>query len=154
MKSNIADLLDGLLFFKEFSYPELTMVGKYLMLQSAAKGTTIFEEGDPGSFMLILIKGSISIYKAGEHGQHLLSSETKGRIVGEMALLDRERRSATCTVGEDCEYLTLNQEGLKKLGMEHPALAYRFMYCVAQLISRRLRSTSGMMADFLSDDDK
>lgn len=154
MKNNIADLLDGLNFFKEFSYPELTMIGKYLMLQSAAKGTTIFTEGDPGSFMVILIKGSISIYKGGEHGQRLLASESKGRIVGEMALLDHERRSATCVVEQDCEYLTLNQEGLKKLAAEYPALAYRFMFCVAQLISRRLRRTSGMMADFLSDDDK
>jgi len=154
MKNNIADLLDGLNFFKEFSYPELTVIGKYLMLQSAPKATTIFQEGDPGSFMLILIKGSISIYKGGEHGQRLLSSESKGRIVGEMALLDHERRSATCVVDQDCEYLTLNQEGLKKLATEYPALAYRFMYCVAQLISRRLRRTSGMMADFLSDDEK
>ncbi|MCX7173962.1 MAG: cyclic nucleotide-binding domain-containing protein [Proteobacteria bacterium] len=154
MKNNIADLLDGLNFFKEFSYPELTVIGKFLMLQSALKGTTIFQEGDPGSFMLILIKGSISIYKGGEHGQHLLSSESKGRIVGEMALLDHERRSATCVVDQDCEYLTLNQEGLKKLAAEYPALAYRFMFCVAQLISRRLRRTSGMMADFLADEEK
>ena len=154
MNNNIADLLDGLNFFKEFSYPELTVIGKYLMLQSAAKGTTIFQEGDPGSFMLILIKGSISIYKGGEHGQHLLSSESKGRVVGEMALLDRERRSATCIVDQDCDYVTLNQEGLRKLAAEYPALAYRFMYCVAQLISRRLRRTSGMMADFLGDEDR
>lgn len=151
MKNHIADLLDGLNFFKEFSYPELTNIGKYLMLQSAAKGTTIFQEGDPGSFMLILVQGSISIYKGGEHGRHLLSSESKGRIVGEMALLDHERRSATCVAELDCEYVSLNQEGLKKLSLEYPALAYRFMFCVAQLISRRLRRTSGMMADFLSE---
>lgn len=150
-KNSIADLLDGLNFFKEFAYPELAVIGRYLMLQSSPKGTTIFQEGDPGSFMLILVKGSISIFKGGEHGQHLLSSETRGRIVGEMALLDHERRSATCIVDSDCEYLTLNQDGLKKLAADYPALAYRFMYCLAQLISRRLRRTSGMMADFLGD---
>lgn len=154
MKQNIADLLDGLTFFKEFSYHELTVISKYLMLQSSAKGTTVFQEGDPGSFMLILVKGSISIYKGGEHGQHLISSEAKGRIVGEMALLDHERRSATCIVAEDSEYVTLNQEGLRRLAAEFPGLAYRFMFCVAQLISRRLRRTSGMMADFLGDDEK
>ncbi len=153
MKNNIADLLDGLLFFKEFSYTELTIIGNYMVLQSATKGSTIFQEGDPGSFMLILINGRICIYKEGERGQHLLSSESKGRIVGEMALLDNERRSATCIADHACEYLTLNQECLKKLSMDYPAIAYRFMYCVAQLISRRLRRTSGMMADFLGDED-
>lgn len=154
MKNGIADLLDGLSFFKEFSYPELTVIGRYLMLQSASQGTTVFAEGDPGSFMLILIRGCISIYKGGEHGQRLLSTESKGRIVGEMALLDRERRSATCIVDQDAEYVTLNQEGLNKLATEYPALAYRFMFCVAQLVSRRLRRTSGMMADFLGDEER
>lgn len=154
MNSNIADHLDGLSFFKGFAYPELKVIGKYLMLQSATSGTSIFQEGDPGSFMLILIRGRISIYKGGEHGQRLLSSESKGRIVGEMALLDHERRSATCIVDEDCEYVSLNQEGLGKLAAEYPVLAYRFMYCVAQLISRRLRRASGMMADFLSEDER
>ncbi len=151
MKERIADLLEGLHPFQEFSYPELEVVARYLMPQVARKGEVIFNEGDPGSFMLILVKGSMAIYKGGEHGQQLLSSEGKGRIVGEMSLLDHERRSATCIANADCEFLTFNPEGLKKLVSEYPALAYRFMFCLAQILSRRLRRTSGMMADFLGD---
>jgi CRP/FNR family cyclic AMP-dependent transcriptional regulator len=151
MSTSIADLLDGLNLFGDFSYPELGVVGRFMMPQSAKKGEVIFYEGDPGSFMLILTKGSISILKGGEHGQQLLSCEGRGRIVGEMALLDRERRSATCVVENDCEYLSFNQEGLRRLAAEYPSLAYRFMFCLAQILSRRLRRTSGMMADFLGD---
>jgi len=151
MSTSIADLLDGLHLFGDFAYPELDVVGRFMMPQSAKKGEVIFNEGDPGSFMLILIKGSISILKGGEHGQQLLSCEGRGRIVGEMALLDRERRSATCVVENDCEYLSFNQEGLRRLAAEYPSLAYRFMFCLAQILSRRLRRTSGMMADFLGD---
>lgn len=151
MKNSIADILDGLNLFADFSYPELGVVGRYMMPQSAQKGEAIFHEGDPGSFMLILTQGSISIIKAGERGQQLLSSEGRGRIVGEMALLDHERRSATCVVDSDCEFLSFNQEGLKRFAAEYPSLAYRFMYCLAQVLSRRLRRTSGMMADFLGE---
>lgn len=151
MKESIADLLEGLHPFQEYSYPELEVVARYLMPQEARKGEVIFNEGDPGSFMLILVKGSMAIYKGGEHGQQLLSYEGKGRIVGEMSLLDHERRSATCIADADCEYLIFNNEGLRRLVSEYPALAYRFMFCLAQLLSRRLRRTSGMMADFLGD---
>lgn len=151
MKESIADLLEGLHPFQEFSYPELEVVARFLLPQEARKGEVIFREGDPGSFMLILVRGSMAIYKGGEHGQKLLSYEGKGRIVGEMSLLDHERRSATCIADADCEFLTFNHEGLKKLVSAYPALAYRFMYCLAQLLSRRLRRTSGMMADFLGD---
>lgn len=151
MKTSIADILDGLNLFVDFSYPELGVVGRFMMPQSAKKGEIIFNEGDPGSFMLILTQGNISIFKGGEHGQQLLSCEGRGRIVGEMSLLDRERRSATCVASSPCEFLTFNQEGLKRFAAEYPSLAYRFMYCLAQVLSRRLRRTSGMMADFLGE---
>lgn len=151
MKESIADLLEGLHPFQEYSYPELEVVARYLMPQEARKGEVVFSEGDTGSFMLILVKGRMAIHKGGEHGQKLLSYEGKGRIVGEMSLLDHERRSATCIADADCEFLIFNDAGLKRLVSEYPALAYRFMFCLAQMLSRRLRRASGMMADFLSD---
>lgn len=149
MSSKIADLLDDLEFFREFSYPENETIGRYLMHMTAGKGDVIFNEGAPGSHMLILVEGRMSIAKGGEGGHHLLSYEGKGRIVGEMALLDRERRSATCVADTDCELLTLNHEGLERLAADYPVLAYRFMFTMARLLSRRLRRTSGVLAEYL-----
>ena len=94
MSQNIADLIDGLDFFQDFSYPELETLSQYFCQTRADKGAVIFSEGDPGNCMLILIEGRIAIYKTGDNGRHLLSSEGRGRVIGEMALLDHERRSA------------------------------------------------------------
>lgn len=145
----IADLLDELELFRDFSFQELEIIAPYLRLEAVPEGTVIFNEGDPGTYMLILVNGSISIYKGGEHGRQLLSLETRGRIVGEMAMLDQERRSATCIAATACELLTLSGDNLTLLAAERPVIAYRFMFCLARLLSRRLRRTSGMMADFL-----
>lgn len=150
MTQDIADLLDGLDFFNEFAYAEVETLARYLTYVTAKKGEVIFSEGDPGSHMLILVDGRVSISKDGENGHHLLSYEGKGRIIGEMALLDRERRSATCTAETDCELLTLDHDGLGRLAAGHPALAYRFMFAMARLLSRRLRRTSGVLAEYLS----
>lgn len=150
MSQKLADLIDGLDFFQDYSYKELEILSRYLGQTSVEKGEVIFNEGDPGSFMLILIEGRISIYKSGENGRHLLSYEGKGRIIGEMALLDRERRSAQCVADTPCEVLTLNHEGLERLAAEHPMLGYRFMFSLARLLSKRLRRTSGMLAEYLT----
>jgi CRP/FNR family transcriptional regulator, cyclic AMP receptor protein len=147
----IADLLDGLDLFKDFAYPELETIGGYLQLEEVAQGTVIFNEGDPGSYMFILVNGRISIFKGGENGGQLLSHETPGRIVGEMSLLDQELRSATCVADTDCELLSLTSENLKKFSVTQPFVAYRFMFCLARLLSRRLRRVSGMMADLLGN---
>lgn len=150
----IADLLDGLELFQDFSYAELELIAAYLTLEEVAQTKPVFQEGDPGNYMLIVIEGRIGIFKGGEHGRHLLSTETRGRVVGEMAMLDRERRSATCIAETDCELLILTSDNLKKMSVEHPAAAYHFMFCIARLVSRRLRRVSGMMADFLDSDQQ
>jgi len=149
LSTHIADLIDGLEFFREFTYPELKTLSGYFGQMSLDMGQVVFNEGDPGTYMLILIEGKISIHKTGESGRHLLSYEGKGRIIGEMALLDRERRSAMCVAESNCELLTINHEGLEKLSREHPLLAYRFMFSMARLLSKRLRRTSGVLAEFL-----
>ena len=150
MTINVADVLDGLELFQGFSYPELKIVGRYLLQVEKTQGETVFTEGDPGNYMLILVEGKLSIFKGGEHGSHLLCHEGRGRIVGEMALLDHERRSATCVADSDCQMLTLDGDGLRRMAAEAPLLAYRFMFSLAKLLSRRLRRTSGMLVEFLA----
>jgi CRP/FNR family cyclic AMP-dependent transcriptional regulator len=146
---NIADLLDGLELVSDFRYQELEMIAKYLSHEEVEQGRVLFAEGDPGDFMLIVIAGKVGIYKGGANGQHLLSTELGGRIIGEMAMIDRERRSATCIAASNCELLTLTAANLKKLAHDHPGLAYHFMSALARMLSRRLRRVSGMMADYL-----
>jgi CRP-like cAMP-binding protein len=146
---NIADLLDGLDLVNDFSYPELETLARFLNHEHVGVGKTIFEEGDPGDYMLIVIEGRIAIFKGGEHGRQLLSTEMRGRIIGEMAMLDKERRSATCVAETACELLVLTSTNMKLLALEHPMVAYHFISCLARILSRRLRRASGMMADFL-----
>lgn len=150
MTRNMADMLDGLELFNGFTYPELQSIGRFVAYQGLQCGELVFREGDPGTFMLILIEGRLSIYKGGEHGQRLLSYEGSGRVVGEMALLDHERRSATCIADNDCLFVTLDHAGLEHLAEAFPGLAYRFMLSLARLLSKRLRRTSGLLVEHLA----
>lgn len=148
--TDTADILDGLELFRDFSYPELNTIGHFLTRTSTKSGDTVFNEGDPGTYMLILVEGRLSIFKGGEHGTRLLSHEGRGRIVGEMALLDQERRSATCVAETDCIMMTLDAAGMQRMSAERPLLAYRFMLNLAKLLSRRLRRTSGLLVEYLA----
>lgn len=150
MSDRIADILDGLALFQDFSYPELKTISRFVIHTVRKQGDVLFEEGDPGDTMLILAEGKLSIFKGGEHGTQLLSHEGRGRMVGEMALLDNERRSATCVADTDCEVLTLSLDGLSSMSREAPLLAYKFMFSLAKILSRRLRKTSGLLVDFLN----
>ena len=150
MSKSIADLLDGLELFKDFTFQELKTIANYLSFNFVKAGEAVFHEGEAGTYMLILVEGKLAVFKGGEHGTHLLSYEGRGRVVGEMALIDQERRSATCKAETDCELMTLSIEGLNSLATEHPGLAYRFMFSLSRLMSRRLRRTSGLLVEYLT----
>jgi len=151
MPSSLANILDDLELFQGFfTYHELECLSSYMNLISAAKGEIIFNEGDKGSYMLILIEGKMEVSKSGDGGLHLLSYEGKGRVLGEMALIDREPRSATCVASSNCEMVSLSTDGLDKLVASNPPLAYKLMFVLARLLSRRLRRTSGLLADFIN----
>lgn len=151
MSASLASLLDELdLFQRFFEFHELEHLSSYMKLVSAPKNTIIFREGEKGGYMLILIDGKMEVSKSGDGGMHLLSYEGKGRVLGEMALIDQEPRSATCVASTDCEMVSLSTEGLDRLVAEHPPVAYKLMFVLARLLSRRLRRTSGLLADFIS----
>ena len=148
-EADVADILDGLDLFSGFTYGELKIIARFLSSQRRHPGEVFFCEGDPGAFMMILAEGRVSVFKGGENGNQLLSYEGRGRFLGEMSLLDNEPRSATCVAETECLVLTLDNSGLDRMAGEAPLLAYRFMRCLALLLSRRLRRTSGMLVEYL-----
>ena len=47
--------------------------------------------------------------------------------------------------------MTLDHAGLEGLAEEAPGLAYRFMLSLARLLSKRLRRTSGLLVEHLTN---
>lgn len=150
MKEEISESLGFLEFFNDYSRANIEIISRYMTLSTVNKGTVIFREGEPGSFMLFIVNGHVAIYKDSESGaNHLLAQEGRGRSVGEMALVDHSPRSATCIAERTCDILLMTDQALARLVTDHPAVAFQFAMGLARLISRRLRQTSGELADFV-----
>lgn len=129
---------------------EPEMLAPYLHAYAADPGCVIFNEGDPGDYMCLLVSGRVKTYKESdiEH-QTEVANEKGGRSIGEMALIDGEPRSATCVAAEPSVLLMLNQADFQRLGLERPALALKLLLRITRLMSRRLRLTSGRLVDYL-----
>lgn len=150
MPEEISDLLRRLEFFAGYSDGNLETISQYLARSAVPKGTVIFREGEPGSFMLFIVAGQVAVYKDSENGaNHLLTQPGSGQTVGEMALIDRSPRSATCVTECACDILVMTDQALARLVADHPAVAFQFAISLAKLLSKRLRQTSGELADFV-----
>lgn len=145
-----ADFLDETEWANQFDWDELHSAAKYTRYFELPAKTQIFAEGDMDAYLVLIIKGSIDIVKRDDAGKHkVLSTLSKGKALGEMALLDQSPRSAAAICATDCRILIMEQSQFKQLCDKTPALAVKILIRIAAMMSLRLRQTSGQLVDRL-----
>jgi CRP-like cAMP-binding protein len=150
----LCDILDAIPFFSGFSYKEVQTLTGFFKHYCVSKNNIIFKEGDPGDFMFIILEGGVEVIKSDNELEYRLSVEGKGKIIGEMALIDGERRSATCVTTENSCFARMDIYAFDDLYQRYPALAFKFLMRITKLISKRLRMASGKLASFIDTEEK
>ena len=117
----------------------LQLAEKYSIAKSFLAGERIFEEGDPGSTMLLILSGSVKVIKkSAVDGMPVqIATRGAGAFLGEMAIVEESPRSATVMAETDCQVLLFTKENFEKIVVEQPALATR----VLRSLSRKLRES-------------
>ena len=102
------------------------------MFKSFSAGQVIFEEGQVGADMFVVMDGEVLVSIEGKP----INTLEVGSIFGEMALIDDQPRSATATAVVDSKLLLVDQDQFLKLIQESPDFAIETM----SVMSRRMRS--------------
>lgn len=149
----IKDILERCEFFAELIGAELDVLAKYVQLIRVEPGAVLFREGDAASFMGVLIEGGADILKQDSRaGAKHIGKVGPGKTIGEMAIVDREPRSATCVCPGGAQLIRLTREDFSRLIREYPRISLKILMRLTTLMSRRLRMTSGQLVDFLEDE--
>lgn len=116
---------------------------------SVPKGDLLFQEGEPGDRMYIIIDGKVKLGQAsGDGRESLLSVLGPGEMFGELSLFDPGMRTSTATALTDATVLGLGNEQLKPWLSGRPEVAAALL----QALARRLRRTNEAMADLVFSD--
>jgi CRP/FNR family transcriptional regulator, cyclic AMP receptor protein len=113
------------------------------------QGEHLFSEGDEASSLFLLANGTVEITKRTADGQpHSIASHEAGAVLGEMSLLTRENHSASAVVRSDsATILRITWKDLDELLAREPLVAYKFMYALARVLARRLKTINLRLAD-------
>lgn len=120
-----------------------------LEVRSLPPGETVFREGDPAREMYVVLDGEIEVLKKSRRGR-----ETRVAILGpndgfgEMSIIDMQPRSATVRTLGPARLLKISTEEMDAL-YRHDLKSYTLIVLnIARDLSRRLRVTDGLLADF------
>lgn len=144
LNNEIRDMLMDCGLFDQLQPGDFQHAAGYFSIATLSAGEEIFAEGDAGTFMCIIHHGTVSVRKtASEQQQVEIATLRKGRAFGEMAVLDGERRSASCVAASDCQLLSLGKDSLEKMINDAPKIAAKIIRALAVALSRRLRMQDG-----------
>src|SRR5579871_3997721 len=104
--------------------------------ESFPAGATVFEEGELGDRLYVVKSGSVALSK---QGRDLETVEANG-LFGEMAVIDREPRSATAIAVEDSELVAIDKRRFWFLVQETPYFAEIVMRVMAERLRRNSRA--------------
>jgi CRP/FNR family transcriptional regulator, cyclic AMP receptor protein len=98
-------------------------------------GETIYEEGEYGDFMYVIIDGEVEVWHDGAQ----IDTLSAGDIVGELALIDHKPRSTTVRAKTDAKMVSISQKRFLFLVEQTPFFALHVM----QTLAERLRKNTG-----------
>lgn len=90
-------------------------------------GETIFNEGEPGKALFIILTGKVSIGRALNEGEELLATLGSGGYFGELALIDDQPRFASARATEASRLLILYRSDFEGLMEGQRTLAIQVM---------------------------
>lgn len=146
------DTLQKATLFKYLNYQELVRVVNVTETRRFVVGERIFTAGDVGEELFIVLTGRVRVH----HGDSVLVELGPGEHFGEMALVDREPRSASVTAVEDTQLLLMKRGDFLGLVKHERDVAVKLLWQFLGVLTARLRNTSrelGAAKEQLSGDD-
>jgi len=132
-------------FFNELSKWQLSKVGGIVFERTYEPGELIFEQGQPGAALFLIVDGQVSVEIYKDHFTATLAVLEKGAFFGEMALLDQSPRSASARSLGATKTLALYRNDLTRLIDTDADTACHIYRALAQIVGDRLRSTNELV---------
>jgi CRP-like cAMP-binding protein len=110
-------------------------------------GEIIVREGDVGDCMFVIQEGEVEILTDENGKQIQLATRQAGEFIGEMAIFERDVRSATIRAKGQVRILTVDKKNFMSRIHEDPSLAFR----IVETMSHRLRELQAAYTKLLED---
>jgi len=150
---NPEEIIKETFIFNDLDEQEVAGILKITKERRFSKGETIMQEGQEGDSMYIVADGDVEVSKTlamkGGEGDFTKREKILKRfkaednvVFGEIAMIDRENRSASVVTTTDCILLEIKREDLLGLMEKRPQMGIKILKRIAQLLASRLRQSS------------
>ena len=111
--------------------------------EAFADGEMIVRKGEVGNCMYVVQQGQVEVFVGSGDDEIRLNVLSPGAFFGEMAVFDKDVRSASVRALGPARVLTVDKKNLMRRVHEDPALAFRLV----ETMSHRIRRQTAMIIE-------
>jgi CRP/FNR family transcriptional regulator, cyclic AMP receptor protein len=128
------NFLANIRMFEHLNEDDRVALAKVIDELKVPEGHTLFQAGDPGDSLFIVLNGQIELFIKDTAGQKIvLTTAEPGDMFGELAMLDSGSRTATALALTECEVLVLDRDDLVLLFQRKPEAALHMLAALTGL---------------------
>jgi len=131
----IEEILSSVPIFSRLEARDIKRLAKLCVPRAFTAGDTVIEEGAMGLGMFVMISGRVEVFKQSASGKVALGHMEEGDVLGEIALIDDQPRSASAVAVTDTECLLLTRDSFETLVKKEPDVAW----CIVPVLADRIR---------------
>jgi len=127
---------------KGISDSDLEAFITYTKEETFEKGKNIITEGDDGNIMYFLIEGKVDIIKKTMFGDDFVCASLTDQmhcVFGEMAMIDKDKRSATVKATTVCKTLSIDNKNFEEFCEKYNKAAISLLKLMNVNLIRNLR---------------
>ena len=125
----------------------LARLGTRFLEKAYHPGELVFQEGDPGRALFVVVEGAVEITQATAQGEYVLRTLGPGDAFGELALIDDFPRSASARVAAPAQLLILYKTDFDALMDTNARITIVVMRNLARLLALYARRTPVLVTD-------
>lgn len=115
------------------------VISKAGTIEAYDDGEIILKTGDAADFFFVIISGEVSVVAGEGEDQIEISRLERSQMVGEMAVILNEKRTASCIARGETMILKLAREVFRKVTMVVPEAAMSMMRILAERLKKSSR---------------
>jgi CRP-like cAMP-binding protein len=135
----IANVTSNVDLFRGLDDREIALIRSICREREYDAGEVVFRSREPSKDLYIVMSGTVAIV-SDDDSRRELAEFREGEAFGEMALIDREPRSAGSVCKDPCKLLSIAYGDFYYLMDNQPSLGKKVIHNLALSLSRRLRN--------------
>ncbi|HUH01148.1 MAG TPA: cyclic nucleotide-binding domain-containing protein [Kofleriaceae bacterium] len=126
-------------FFAGLPAEHQQVLARVVRRQRVPPGQRLFEQGDPADSALFVERGRVELsVRMPGGGVRPLAVIEAGEVLGELALVERHRRSASAQAVGELEALVMHRDDLRALCAHYDPASLAMLRSLAELVARRV----------------